>query len=187
MNEDRGNPSGSDNLGYGRPPVGSRFKKGKSGNPKGRPKAEPKNDVQMLHEILNEEISIKIAGKVEKVPAKMAIMRMMIRDGLSGTARDRLAVYRAMSKIRLFSLDADYERVMRENHTHVMALHTEVNEMLRESHLMTMVGIGVKLNARQQAEYDELMRKIAKQAEDEDVANEGEDDDFDTSPDPDDD
>lgn len=187
MNEDGGDRSKSDKTGFGKPPVGSRFKKGQSGNPKGRPKAEPQNDVQMFHEILNEPIAVKVRGKVRTIPAKIAMLRMMIHDGLRGSARDRLAVYSAMKKIRIFSLDADYERTMREEHEHAMAFHREAKEMWDENYLCMLVRMGVELNSRQKVAYAAFEEKLRRIQEEEPNAFDGDDEEFDTSPDPEDD
>jgi predicted DNA-binding ribbon-helix-helix protein len=61
--------SGKSNRTYavdrGKPPVGTRFEKGKSGNPKGRPKkTKPETDPgKILQSLDNEEIVITIDGK----------------------------------------------------------------------------------------------------------------------------
>lgn len=187
MNENREDASESGKAGYGKPPVGSRFKKGQSGNPKGRPKAEPLNDVQMFHEILNEPIAVKVGGKVRTIPAKIAMLRMMIHDGLRGSARDRMAVYTAMKKIRIFSLDADYERTMREEHEHAMAFHRAAKEMWDENYLCMLVGMGVELNSRQKVAYAAFQEKLTRIQEEEPCDSDGDDEEFDTSPDPEDD
>jgi hypothetical protein len=54
---------GQDGVGYGRPPVHSRFKKGQSGNPKGRPRGR-RSVASILHKILGEKVSVREGDKV---------------------------------------------------------------------------------------------------------------------------
>jgi hypothetical protein len=57
------------NVGYGKPPRRSRFRKGVSGNRKGRPKGK-RNIATVLTEILEEEIEITEGG-VRKTVTKL--------------------------------------------------------------------------------------------------------------------
>ena len=41
-------------IGYGKPPEDTRFKKGQSGNPRGRPKKQPKDVAAPLPTCMNE-------------------------------------------------------------------------------------------------------------------------------------
>ena len=56
-------PSRYYHVGYGKPPVHSRFAKGKSGNPKGRPKGSG-SLASRLQKMLGEEIAVQQAGNV---------------------------------------------------------------------------------------------------------------------------
>jgi hypothetical protein len=58
-------------VGYGKPPVGSRFKKGQSGNPKGRPKGS-ENFATMMRRILTQQVVINENGR-RKVVTKMEL------------------------------------------------------------------------------------------------------------------
>ena len=53
--------TGHHQVGYGRPPLHTRFKPGQSGNPKGRPKGA-KNEDTILREIMNRPIDIREGG-----------------------------------------------------------------------------------------------------------------------------
>ncbi len=53
-------------IGYGRPPVQSRFKPGKSGNLKGRPKGRP-NVRTVVEEALNQRIVIREGERTRSV------------------------------------------------------------------------------------------------------------------------
>ena len=63
-------------IGYAKPPVATRFKKGKSGNPKGSKKTSPIEDVRIVIEnILMEPIDLREGGKVRTVSKLEAIMQ----------------------------------------------------------------------------------------------------------------
>ena len=49
-------------VGYGKPPKHSQFKKGRSGNPKGRPKGA-KGFVASLKRVLSEETGLRRLGR----------------------------------------------------------------------------------------------------------------------------
>ena len=59
-------------VGKGRPPRGTRWKPGQSGNPKGRPKGV-KNMMTYFHEALNRKIDVKIGGKIRTMSAREGI------------------------------------------------------------------------------------------------------------------
>jgi hypothetical protein len=86
-------------VGYGKPPVDHRFKKGVSGNPRGRPiKPERARSLRQLNsDILksaNMEHSIVTNGKEERVP----IIELMLRQlFVMGTKRNMKALERALN------------------------------------------------------------------------------------------
>ena len=51
-----------EDIGYGKPPVNTRFKKGASGNPRGRPKGSL-NAGETIHRVLNKKVSVDINGR----------------------------------------------------------------------------------------------------------------------------
>ena len=61
-------------VGYGRPPLASRFKPGQSGNPKGREKRS-KNMRTIMKQVLNEDMQIGVKGCVRRMPAIEALVR----------------------------------------------------------------------------------------------------------------
>ena len=65
-------------VGYGKPPVKSQYKKGTSGNPHGRPKKKigtVAHPHQLLMGLLNEEVSIKSGKKTKKITIGEATLR----------------------------------------------------------------------------------------------------------------
>ena len=76
-------------IGYGKPPKHSRFKKGQSGNPKGRmplharsiSRSQIDRDILVL---MQAEVTTKFCGKRVRMPATMALFGAMIEKALSG-------------------------------------------------------------------------------------------------------
>ncbi|WP_137703355.1 DUF5681 domain-containing protein [Marimonas lutisalis] len=73
-------------VGYGKPPKDSRFKKGQSGNPKGRPKLT-KNVDTMLRDTLFRPVVITDKGKRRTVTALEAFFQRLLKNALDGDAR----------------------------------------------------------------------------------------------------
>lgn len=70
-------------IGYGKPPENTKFKEGKSGNPKGRPKGS-KNTYNLLNEILNQKLEVVENGKKIKISKKSAMLTQLINKGVKG-------------------------------------------------------------------------------------------------------
>jgi Family of unknown function (DUF5681) len=78
-------------VGYGRPPLHTRFKPGQSGNPKGRRKHR-KNVMTLLQEVMDEKIKMKEGDKTKSVSKGEAMIRAAALKALKGDAKsfDRL-------------------------------------------------------------------------------------------------
>jgi Family of unknown function (DUF5681) len=61
-------------VGYGRPPLHSRFKPGKSGNPKGRPK-QSGNLRTIVKQVSDEQIQIREGDRLRRMPRIEALVR----------------------------------------------------------------------------------------------------------------
>jgi len=80
---------------YKRPPEATRFKKGRSGNPKGRPKGSP-NLKTVLDNIFGEWIEITVQGrqcKVSKLEASFLLLYDRMAKGNINAARLLLTTY----------------------------------------------------------------------------------------------
>jgi len=64
-------------VGYGKPPRSTRFKKGQSGNPRGRPSGS-KNLSTLLSEALNEPVIVTENGRRRKITKREAIVRQVV-------------------------------------------------------------------------------------------------------------
>ena len=72
-----GEKQGDYQVGYGKPPHHTRFKKGQSGNPRGRPGGS-KNLKTLLSEALNEPVTITENGRRRKITKREAIVRQVV-------------------------------------------------------------------------------------------------------------
>jgi hypothetical protein len=73
-------------VGYGRPPKHTRFRRGSSGNPKGRPRAL-KNLAAVFDTALNERVPVNDNGKHKKIKMFEAIVKQAVRKAAGGDQR----------------------------------------------------------------------------------------------------
>jgi len=73
-------------LGYKRPPVTARFKRGKSGNRKGRPTGRP-NLATLTKAIFNQTVLVREGDKTRHMPVCEAIVRSLVGKAGQGDAR----------------------------------------------------------------------------------------------------
>jgi hypothetical protein len=73
-------------VGYGKPPRYTRFKKGQSGNPKGRP-GGAKNLLTLLTEALNERVIITENGGRRKISKRQAVIKQIVNQAAKGDWR----------------------------------------------------------------------------------------------------
>jgi hypothetical protein len=73
-------------VGYGRPPKSTRFKKGKSGNPKGRPRGA-RGMSAVLHNVMRQKIPVTENGRTRRVPALEVMLRRLANDAMRNDPR----------------------------------------------------------------------------------------------------
>jgi hypothetical protein len=76
----------SDDVGYGRPPKHTQWKKGQSGNPHGRRK-RPKGPLEEVMAELAELISITERGRTKRVSKLRALVKKATAEGIKGDMR----------------------------------------------------------------------------------------------------
>lgn len=72
-------------VGYGRPPLASRFAPGVSGNPSGRPKGSGGLKTS-LDRILRRKVQLKVDGRRKRVPVTEAVLLQLSHKALGGDA-----------------------------------------------------------------------------------------------------
>jgi hypothetical protein len=73
-------------VGYGRPPVHTRFRKGQSGNPKGRRKGQ-RNIHTVVDEVLRQRITIREGDRIRSVSKLDGIIVTIVNSALKGDAK----------------------------------------------------------------------------------------------------
>ena len=73
-------------VGYGKPPRDTRFKRGQSGNPRGRPPGA-KNLSTLLNEALNELVVVTENGGRKRISKRRAAFKQLVNDAAKGEWR----------------------------------------------------------------------------------------------------
>jgi hypothetical protein len=85
-------------VGYRRPPVKSRFRKGQSGNPRGRRKGQ-RNLAPVLLEVLRQTVTVKKGGKAQRMSKGEALIQILLSKANSGDGRAIKAMLYLTEKI----------------------------------------------------------------------------------------
>ena len=76
----------SERVGYRRPPVGTRFRSGQSGNPRGRPKGA-RNLSTIVAAALSERVAVNENGRRRRITKLEAAVKQLVNRAASGEAR----------------------------------------------------------------------------------------------------
>ena len=74
-------------VGYRHPPKETRFRQGKSGNPRGRPKRAFTSDAILVREVLQEPVIVIEGKKKIAIPLRSQIERALVDASLRGDAK----------------------------------------------------------------------------------------------------
>jgi hypothetical protein len=87
----------SPKVGYGRPPLHTRFKSGASGNPKGRPKGT-KNIKTLIDIELSRHIEVVENGVRKKMPKREAFAKRQVNEAIGGNHKAATLVMSSTSE-----------------------------------------------------------------------------------------
>jgi hypothetical protein len=73
-------------VGKGRPPRTTRWKRGQSGNPSGRPKGS-RNVSAVLLDVIRQKITVTENGKTRRIPALEVMLRRLANDAMRNDPR----------------------------------------------------------------------------------------------------
>lgn len=125
---------GSDyEVGYGKPPMHTRFKKGASGNPKGRPKGS-KNLATLLEKELKQRVVVTEGGRRRSITKQEAMVKHLVNKAVSG---DRPLMQLLLGEMRLLetraALSSSGKEVLAEADREVMRqLQERMRRLMRE-------------------------------------------------------
>ena len=110
-------------VGYGKPPLQSRFKAGTSGNARGRPKGS-KNLKTLVKEAMTANILIQEGEKTRKVSRLEGVLLRQLQKALTGSDRAAVAVFKIAMQLGVLD-DAD-------SHGDEVALSGQDEQILNE-------------------------------------------------------
>ena len=87
-------------VGYGRPPTHSRFKKGVCPNPKGRGKRAPTEMADAIHSVLSEEVEFREGRRVRRASRQEAIIRKLFSEAIRGNVSSAAALLKMREHIQ---------------------------------------------------------------------------------------
>lgn len=93
-------------VGYGKPPKSTRFKKGQSGNPRGRPKKLASTVAGQVSRLMGEQYSARVNGEVVSMTGEEMIARRLMENALKGDAKAFEKVHQLANQHQ-----ADIERI----------------------------------------------------------------------------
>lgn len=99
MPDKKTRPTSDYEVGYGRPPAHSRFKPGRSGNPRGRPR-KSKDLNRLIQTELDKTIPIKENGRERRISKREAVITQLINCAIKGDVKPLQLVLSHLDKHR---------------------------------------------------------------------------------------
>lgn len=100
--------AGDPTVGYCRPPIKTRFAKGRSGNPAGRPRGR-KSLRSSLESILHRRISVREGDQVRSISQVEALLKVLVNAGLKGNYSTALKVIDLLGRLQVGASDSSDE------------------------------------------------------------------------------
>ena len=120
--EGEGKMGNEGEVGFGKPPVHSRFRKGCSGNSKGRPKGT-KNLRTDLTEVLQERITVTEGDRKVRMSKQRAVFKTLVAKTLKGDSRSATTLLNTMFRALGFAdTPADVEQLLDANEQELLAV-----------------------------------------------------------------
>jgi len=123
-------------VGYGKPPVKSRFSKGRSGNPTG--KRRRPDEAEHARRLIRQEVfrllTIREGDKVTRMPALQAVLRSQITSAAKGNIQAQRAVLKSVQDFTVAAGARRSEGVASKR------LNQDINHMSDEE-LMAVLGV----------------------------------------------
>jgi hypothetical protein len=88
----------SDTVGPRNPPAESRFRKGRSGNPKGRPKARAEKAASAFDIVIEKTLTVTQGGLSREVTVEEALQHRTYQDAIAGNRAARREVLKMIAK-----------------------------------------------------------------------------------------
>jgi hypothetical protein len=113
-------PPGDDEVGYGRPPKRTRFRKNKSGNRRRQYRKRCEGRTEMMTRILLKPVDITVSGERKKITALEAILLQLRAKDLSDHPRaskvrlkyEEFARQNSQSRPQIVFVDSDYTQAL---------------------------------------------------------------------------
>jgi hypothetical protein len=88
----------SSKVGPGRPPAGSRFPKGRSGNPKGRPRSRPLPAASAFDIVIDRTLTVTQGGRARELTLEEALQHKTYQAAIAGNRAARREVLKMIAK-----------------------------------------------------------------------------------------
>ena len=113
-------PSDDYRVGYSRPPLHNRWRKGQSGNSRGRKPRIRESALNTIDRLLRAPIKITLSGETKEVPALEAIVLQLMQKSNAGNGRATRVLFKYQEfanrnlekKLELTFVDSDYTRAL---------------------------------------------------------------------------
>jgi hypothetical protein len=100
-------------VGYGKPPLHTRFQKGQSGNPKGRPRGR-KNLSSLLNEVLNGWVIVVENGRRKRITKREAIITQLVNKSAAADLKATQIVLALLQEVEAQAEDAVEQTALTE-------------------------------------------------------------------------